>query len=106
MTGVQTCALPIFIFGLPLVLNPIFFVPFILTPLLLTVISYAAIAVGLVPHTIALIPWTTPPIIGGFLATASWQGAVLSGVNLIVAIGIYLPFVYLADRAEAKREQL
>ena len=94
------------IFGLPLVLNPIFFVPFILTPLLLTVISYAAIAVGLVPHTIALIPWTTPPIIGGFLATASWQGAVLSGVNLIVAIGIYLPFVYLADRAEAKREQL
>lgn len=94
------------IFGLPLVLNPIFFVPFILTPLVLTVISYAAIAIGLVPHTIAMIPWTTPPIVGGFLATGSWQGGVLAGINLIVAVAIYLPFIYLADRAEEKREQL
>jgi len=94
------------IFGLPLVLNPVFFVPFLLTPLVLTVISYTAISLGIVPHTIALIPWTTPPIIGGFLATGSWQGAVLAAINLAVAIGIYLPFVYLADRADDKREQL
>ena len=90
---------------MPLVLNPIYFVPFILTPLLLTIISYSAIAFKLVPHTIATIPWTTPPIIGGALATGSWQGGVLAAVNLILAIVIYIPFVFIADRAEIKKEQ-
>lgn len=92
------------IFGMPIVLNPIFFVPFILSPVVLTVISYAATAIKLVPHTIAMIPWTTPPIIGGFLATGSWQGAVLAAINLAIAIAIYVPFVIIADRAELRKE--
>lgn len=93
------------IFGMPLVLNPILFVPFIFTPVILTIISYTAIAVKLVPHTIAIIPWTTPPIIGGAIATGSWQGGVLAGINLLIAIAIYIPFVLIADRAEIKKEQ-
>ena len=49
-------------------------------------------------------PWTTPPIIGGFLATGHWSGAALAFVNIIISIIIYLPFVVIAERMEAKNE--
>lgn len=94
------------IFGMPLVLNPIYAIPFILTPVLLTIISYLSISCGLVsPVIVATIPWTTPPIIGGFLATGSISGAVLAAVNLVVSVVIYLPFVIAAERIDAKREK-
>lgn len=89
------------IFGIPIVLNPIFFVPFILAPLVMTLVAYAATAVGIVPVTSIVIPWVTPPIIGGFLATnGSIMGAALSVVNLAIAFLIYLPFVVLSEKLE------
>lgn len=51
-------------FGLPIVLNPIAFVPWILAPLASTTISYFAIAAGLVPRPIgATVVWTTPGLL-------------------------------------------
>lgn len=93
------------LFGFPMVLNPLLIIPFIITPVVLTVFSYIMIATGIVPKTIAFIPWTTPPIIGGFLATGSWKGAVLAAVNLVIAILIYIPFVKVAERIEVKKEE-
>ena len=86
------------LFGLPIVLNPIFFLPFIIIPVILTIISYLVTAIGLVPPTIAMIPWTTPPIIGGFLATGSIMGSLLQIFNLIVATAIYIPFVKMSEK--------
>ena len=94
------------IFGIPLVLNPIFFIPFILIPVVLTIISYFAISIGLVPRTIAMMPWTTPPIIGGFLVTGSIRGALLALVNLIISVVIYLPFVLVAEKIEEKNDRV
>lgn len=91
------------IFGFPLVLNPLLIIPFILTPVILVIFSYIMIATGVVPKTIAFIPWTTPPVIGGFLATGSWQGAVLAAVNLVISVLIYLPFIKIAERIELKK---
>lgn len=93
------------LFGFPMVLNPLLIIPFILTPVVLTIFSYVMIATGIVPKTINLIPWTTPPVIGGFLATGSWKGAVLAAVNLIISIVIYLPFVKISERIEVKKLQ-
>ena len=86
------------IFGLPIVLNPILFIPFIITPGILTLIAYLATATGLVPPTFVAIPWITPVGIGGFLATGgSIRAAILAIFNLAVAVLIYLPFVKMAD---------
>lgn len=91
------------IFGLPIVLNPIIIIPFIITPTLLSVISYLAISSGLVsPVIVQSIPWTTPPIISGFLATGHFSGALLSGFNLLLSILIYIPFVKLSISMEEK----
>lgn len=102
-TGVFNINEPV-IFGLPIVLNPVFFIPFVLTPLALTIFSYLTTAAGIVPKTIAMVPWTTPPIISGILATGSWRGAVLQLVNIAIGIVIYLPFIIMAERLEDKKE--
>lgn len=92
------------LFGLPIVLNPMLLIPFILIPLVLTVISYFAIYTGLVPRTIALLPWTTPPIMGGFVATGSIRGALLCIFNLIVGIAMYIPFIIASEKIEKQYE--
>lgn len=91
------------IFGLPIVLNPIYGIPFILAPIVTTIVSYLSISSGLVhPVIMATMPWTTPPILGGFMATGHISGAILSLVNIIIAIIIYLPFVYISEKMEDK----
>ncbi|NMA86503.1 MAG: PTS sugar transporter subunit IIC [Tissierellia bacterium] len=93
-------------FGIPIVLNPILFIPFIITPGILTLIAYIGTATGFAPATYIAIPWTTPPIIGAFLATgataASVRAAILAAINFVIAVLIYLPFVKLADRQREK----
>lgn len=92
------------IFGLPIVLNPILFIPLILTPAVLVTISYFATKFGLIPAATVMPPWVTPPVIGGMLATNSWQGGVLAAVNLVIAILIYILFVRMAVREQQMEE--
>lgn len=93
------------LFVFPTVLNPIMFVPFVLAPIVNAVLAYVSMATGLVPYTTGVaLPWTTPPIVGGFLATGSWQGAVLQAVLVVISFLIYLPFFKAADAAHLKSE--
>lgn len=89
------------LFGLPIVMNPLYFLPFLLVPALLTFISYVVISAGLVPTPSYYATWTTPALFGGYLVTASWQGALLQLANLLLGLLIYLPFV---KEAEKKKE--
>lgn len=93
------------IFGFPIVLNPILFLPFVFGPVILCVISYLATLSGLVPAATFVVPWNIPPIIGGFLATQSWRGAVLSAINVVLSIFIYLPFVKIIATQELAKER-
>ena len=98
------------VFGLPIVLNPTMIIPFILVPTINIIISYLAMSAGLVPICSGInIPWTTPVIISGFLAT-NWVGAILQAVLLVLGIFIYMPFIkimdkqYINDEADAVHE--
>ncbi len=93
------------IFGLPIVFNPYLLIPFTLVPLIAMVITYASIAVGfMAPFSAVQVPWTTPPIIAGFLLNG-WQGAVVQIVNLVVATLIYLPFIKSQDKSLLEEER-
>ncbi|MDF8061957.1 PTS sugar transporter subunit IIC [Listeria monocytogenes] len=92
-------------FGLPIVLNPIMFIPYILAPLVLVTVAYFATAIGWVPACTIVTPWTTSPIIGGALATQSIAGGVLAAVNLGLSILIFLPFAKIAQIQELRREK-
>ena len=92
------------IFGLPIVLNPVLFIPFVLTPLFNIITTWAVMVVGLVPYTNGIqIPWTTPTIISGFLVSG-WQGAVWQAVMLVCGVLIYLPFIKTLDREYLEEE--
>lgn len=87
-------------FGLPLVLNPRFLLPFMLAPLALALLALMAAHGGLVTLVPAQVPWTTPPLLSGWLLTGSWRGALLQALGLVLSTLIYLPYV---ARAEAQR---
>ncbi|MCR6514030.1 MAG: PTS sugar transporter subunit IIC [Clostridium chrysemydis] len=88
-------------FGLPVVLNPIFILPVVLVPALNLIIAYYVTALGFVSKTVALVPWTTPPVISAFLATGGdYRAAILSTILLVLSVIIYIPFVLMANREQ------
>ena len=92
------------IFGLPIVFNPYLLVPFALVPLFAMFITWFAISTGfMAPFSAVQVPWTTPPIIAGFLLDG-WQGAVIQIVNLAMATVIYFPFLKAQDKEFLKEE--
>ncbi|MDR2678310.1 MAG: EAL domain-containing protein, partial [Zoogloeaceae bacterium] len=95
----------IVLFGLPVILNPIYFLPFLITPIVLTLNSYLAVRYGLVTPPVFPLEWTTPPIVGGFLATKDVSGAFLQIFNLALGVFIYLPFVKISDRLKVVKEK-
>jgi PTS system cellobiose-specific IIC component len=92
-------------FGLPLVLNPILGVPFVVAPLVLAVTTYYAMDLGLVARPAYYIPSTIPLPIGAFLATKDWRSVVLMAVNVALGLAIYAPFVAIYERHERERAQ-
>ena len=89
---------PIF-FGLPVVLNPVLMVPYILNALLLTAGSYLLMEAGWIRKPFVSVPWTTPPIIGHYLMTGyDWRAAVWGVVSLLIAMAVYYPFARAAER--------
>ena len=87
----------LFVFGLPVVLNPIFVIPFLLAPLANTVVGWAAITWGIVPSFQIFIPPALPLFVNGVLGTHSIMGGVLQTVWLTMDIFIYAPFVITAN---------
>jgi PTS system cellobiose-specific IIC component len=92
---------PIF-FGLPIVLNPIFMVPYVLNALLLTATTYGLMAGGLIRRPFINVPWTTPPILGHYLVTGGdWRAAVWGVVSIAMAMAVYYPFARAATARRA-----
>ncbi len=91
-------------FGLPLVLNPVLSVPFVVAPLALAIVSWWAMDLGLVAKPAYYIPSTVPLPIGVFLATKDWRSIVLILLDVVVAAGIYAPFVRAYELQERQRE--
>lgn len=87
----------ILLFGVPIVFNSSFFLPFILTPLCNYTVSYVATLIGLVPYTTEVVPWTTPVFLSGFLSTQSIRGVILQVINLAIGIALYAPAIRNAD---------
>ncbi len=89
------------LFGLPLVLNPVLGVPFVVAPLVLAVVTYEAVAHGFVARPAYYIPSTVPLPLGVFFATRDWRAVVLMLVNVLIGVGIYAPFVRAYERQES-----
>lgn len=95
---------PIF-FGFPIVLNPIFMIPYILNALLLTTGTYLLMHWGVIQKPFVNVPWTTPPIIGHYLVSGGdWKAAVWGVLSIVIAMAVYYPFAKAAERQRLKAE--
>ncbi len=93
------------IFGAPIVMNPLLFIPFVFVPTLTYLALYFLISTGIVsPATGVEIPWTTPPIIHGFLA-GGWTWAVFEFFALVFSVVAYFPFMRKYDQQLLAEEQ-
>ncbi len=93
------------LFGIPIILNPIFAIPFILVPVCQIIIGYLAMSLDLMPLTSYPIAWTTPALISGYLVTGSIAGSVVQLVGLAVGCVIYYPFLRLMEQLSTRRNQ-
>lgn len=88
------------IFGMPMVLNAAIFIPWIITPLIVTTFNYLVMAAGIVPAPTGVsVPWTVPIFINGILATNSILGGVLQLVDIAIVGVLWFPFLKLIDRS-------
>ena len=88
------------VFGFPIIFNLTMLIPFILTPVILTLISASAIKAGLVPAVTQSVEWTIPVLLSGYQATGSVSGSLLQLFNLLVGVFIYMPFVRRSEKQE------
>lgn len=92
------------IFGIPIVLNPTYLIPFVLSTPLLTAIGFILTWVGFAGRVVNSIPWTTPPILGAAMATNFNIGAIITSIIcLAVSVVIYVPFVLLSNKEFEKQ---
>ncbi|MCX8958618.1 PTS sugar transporter subunit IIC [Erwinia psidii] len=86
-------------FGLPMVLNPVLFLPLMTAGTLNVMLSYFATKMDVIPRVngMPLPSAGTPEIIKGFMI-GGWQMALWHIVLLIVAMLVYYPFIRYMDR--------
>lgn len=95
------------IFGAPVCFNPLFMLPFILTPGLIAASTYLLMQSGIIvmPH-VANLPWTTPTFVVGFLMTGGSLSTTLwSFMIVIISMLVYFPFFRIADKQLYLKEQ-
>lgn len=92
------------IFGVPLMLNPIFFIPFILTSTLNCFIAYICTSIGLIGKSFAMLSWNMPSIFGSFLSTMDIRALILVVILIIIDAVIYFPFFKVQEKALLKEE--
>ncbi len=94
------------IFGIPMVLNPIYAIPFIFVSPILTAVAFTSVHLGFGAAPVNTVPWTTPPVIGALLATNfDWQSGVLALGTLALSAVLYAPFVLLANKEFEKQSE-
>ena len=86
-------------FGLPVVMNPYFVIPFIFVPLINLAIAYPLTMMGLVAKSVVIPAWTIPPVLTTWVTTAGdIPATILSLLLFILDIFLYMPFVIASNK--------
>lgn len=92
------------IFGLPIVFNIPLIIPFVLVPVVQAIIAYVATYIGVLPILKVNVPWITPPVISGWLASVGDIRVPLFQIALIaLGVAIYLPFFKIHEKILEKQ---
>lgn len=91
------------LFGAPIVLNPIFFIPYVIFGGILGTIPYWMMYFGILDCSIF-----TPPYVGvfleGFLTNLDYMSIVANAIQMVLSILIWFPFFKIYEKSELAKE--
>lgn len=91
-------------FGIPIMLNPVFAIPFICVPIFALVLSYGAVAFGIISPICNEIAWTMPIMTSGYAASGI-AGVILQIIIITFGVIIYAPFLKIYEKIYDLRMQ-
>ena len=95
------------IFGAPIVMNPLLAVPFMLVPVVNTIIVYIFTALNIIPRMMVKPPFTVPAPLGALITTNwNWMACVLVFVCFFVSLAIYYPFFKMFEKRTLENESV
>ena len=94
------------VFGLPIFMNPILFIPYLLCSSVQLGLAYVLCVIGFAPVPVIPTPWTCPVFINALLSTNwNFMGVITQIILIVVGVLIWLPFMKLLDKSFLKDEQ-
>ena len=93
-------------FGLPIVMNPLLAIPFMIAPAVSNIFGYFMTSIGFCGKMVVNAPWTTPPGLMAFLASGGNIGAAITQLLVILlAAVVYAPFVIMTNHQAMPEEE-
>ena len=90
------------VFGIPIVMNPVYMLPFIVGPTVLAGLSYVLMDINLIERIALSVPWVTPPVLLAFLATGGGvKAAIFQAITLVLLTLLWTPFVMMSNKQNA-----
>lgn len=91
------------LFGAPIVLNPIFFIPYVFGGAILGSLGAWAMSFGWID-----MPVFNPPYVGvfleGFLVNLDWRTIIVNGIQMIGSVLLWYPFFKIYEKQELQKE--
>jgi len=93
------------LFGTPIIMNPVMFLPFIFVPMINATFAWTATKLGWVSQVVQLTPWTTPAPIGASWA-ANWtlSPVIMCLFCMVMSALMYYPFLKAYERTLLKKQ--
>lgn len=94
------------LFGFPVIMNPVFLLPFLFVPLINACIAWYLTQLGILDRAVAMLPWSMPsPLGAAWSANGSWKNLCMSLFAMFNAWMLYRPFFKVYERQLAETER-
>lgn len=89
-------------FGIPIVMNPTYMLPFVAGPVILAIVSFLLMQANIIERVCLSAPWVTPPVLFPFLATGGGiRAAIYQVIEIVFLTALYTPFVMMSNKQNA-----
>ncbi|EOG8017724.1 TPA: PTS sugar transporter subunit IIC [Enterobacter ludwigii] len=87
------------LFGFPVIMNPVFLLPFVFVPLINACIAWYLTQLGVLDRAVAMLPWSMPsPLGAAWSANGSWKNMCMCLFAFFNAWMLYRPFFKVHER--------
>lgn len=87
------------LFGFPVIMNPVFLLPFVFVPLINACLAWYLTQMGILDRAVAMLPWSMPsPLGAAWSANGSWKNMCMCLFAFFNAWMLYRPFFKVHER--------